>query len=478
MKKAIRLACKGVEYVDYLNLKEFQGNLKDLSKESYAKLRNEILERGFSFAPHVWKNKGVYYLLDGHQRVRTVRAMVEKEGYGCPELPVVPVEAKDLKEAKMKLLAATSQYGAMTGEGLYEFMEDAGLKFDEVNEHFSFAEIDFDHFNEEFFTEPKLDEDNSKDDEVPTISKVKRTKPGEVWCLGPHRLMCGDSTSPKDVFKLLGNEKIELCFTSPPYADQLEYNGGKDLSVEKLSEFISHTNKQVQFYAINLGYSRKDGELNTYWDVYIDEAKEAGLKLISWNVWDKGECGSIGNQTAMFGIRHEWVFVLGRKPKALNRTIPNKWAGDIAVSSVREKDGSLSEKAPNEVGKFKQLETVFAHSPVKARNTGIDHPAMFPVGLPLAYIEAMTGTKDKVYEPFGGAGTTLIAAQKLGRTCFVMELDQHYCDVILERWAQFTGEDPTRQADGKAWSVIKEQRTVETVRKPSKKGSERRVNGG
>jgi DNA modification methylase len=248
--------------------------------------------------------------------------------------------------------------------------------------------------------------------------------------------MCDDSTSIDDVDKLMNGQKAQFCFTSPPYADQREYNGGKELSTEHLATFIRTASGFCNFFAVNLGISRKDGEINQYWDDYIIEAKNCGLKLLSWNIWNReGMGGSIGNMTAMFPIEHEWIFVFGNDVKDINRTRDNKHAGESGKSTIRQKDG---ETTPNKwaINKKGKIGTVFTCDFARGKK---EHPAMFPVEFPIGYIESCTNSNDVVYEPFGGAGSTMIAAEKLGRKSYVMELDPKYCDVIVKRWEDFTG---------------------------------------
>lgn len=147
----IKISCTGATHIDYTELVPFQGNLKELSKANYAKLRKEILELGFSEPISVWKNDGKYYVLNGHQRLRTIRELVESEHYTCPPLPVNLVEASDIKEAKKKILALTSQYGKITDQGLYEFLNESSIDITEAEESFSFPEIDFKDFKDEYF---------------------------------------------------------------------------------------------------------------------------------------------------------------------------------------------------------------------------------------------------------------------------------------------------------------------------------------
>ena len=284
-------------------------------------------------------------------------------------------------------------------------------------------EIDTELLGIENFVIPEVVEPQCDEDEVPEAPAEPITKLGDIYKLGNHRLMCGDSTSIDAVEKLMDGEKAELCFTSPPYSDQREYGGGLELSTEHLAKFISTSFGMVNYYAVNLGYSRKNGEVNQYWDDYIKEAKACGLNFLSWNIWNKGECGSIGNQTAMFGISHEWIFVFGSKAKDLNLTMPNKAHGEKANhTGNRQSNGVIKKGKERIIREFSQLKTVYDCTAQKSRDE-IDHPARFPVEFPESYIEAMTCPGDIVYEPFGGSGTTMIAAEKLSRNSCLMELD-------------------------------------------------------
>ncbi len=278
------------------------------------------------------------------------------------------------------------------------------------------------------------------DDEVPEVTET-RCKVGDLWQLGNHRLLCGDSTNIDHVTKLftIGThaEQIELCFTSPPYADQREYNGGKELSTEHLATFIRASSWACALYAVNLGISRKDNELNQYWDDYIKEAKGLGLKFLSWNVWNKQGAGMhVGNATAMFGIEHEWILVFGEHKK-LKKTIENKHQFGSSTTTIRMPDGSTKHSS-NPGASHRQLGTIWSGDVYRGQD-GFPHPAMFPVALPETYIESCTSSKGAIYEPFTGSGSTIIACEKTNRRCYGMEIDPHYCDVIVARWEKFTG---------------------------------------
>jgi DNA modification methylase len=438
MGKIVKIACRGTDTISIDSLEPFQGNLKDLSEVNYEKLKKEIIELGFSEPISVWKFEGKNYVLGGHQRLRTLKAMRD-EGYEVPPVPVSYIEAEDVKEAKKKILALTSQYGEITRDGLYQFAIEAEITAKQIEESFRFPEINLKSWTKEFFednTVPPGPEGNGSSG----LASVSRVKPGDLILLGNHRLVCGDSTNMNDFEYLMQGETAEFCFTSPPYSDQRDYAGNLLLDPKHLASFLRAAFSRVNYFAVNLGIARRDGEVLTYWDDYISEARNLGLKLLSWNVWDKKECGNIGNHTAMFGISHEWIFVFGREKKDLNRTVPNKWAGEYQDHNhKRQKDGSLTKSKTRTVHEHSQLKTVISQSPKKNSATGLEHPAMFPVELPQAYIEACTNEGDLIYEPFAGSGTTLIAAEMLGRRACLMEIDPFYCDSIISRYEAFTG---------------------------------------
>lgn len=253
--------------------------------------------------------------------------------------------------------------------------------------------------------------------------------------------MCGDCTNPGDISRLMQDSHAKLLFTSPQYSDIYEYSGN-DLSPKHLASFIPAFRDFTDIFCVNLGLKKRDHEIITYWDEYISAAHECGLKLLSWNVWDKINPGSIAQQQFMFPLRHEFIFVFGQAPVKLNRTIP-KHGRDYLRGKIlperskrmRERNGEItrfhtSNHQPWE--KCKPLETVITQGPVKARP--VWGTAQMPVELAEEYIKAVTHEGDTVIDPFGGSGTTLVACEKLNRTCLTMEINPDSCNTIIERY--------------------------------------------
>jgi DNA modification methylase len=425
-----------ISYRSLESLIPYARNSRTHSDAQVAQIAASIREFGWTNPILVDGENGI---IAGHGRLSAARVL------GMDKVPVIELDGLSETQKRAYIIADNKlALNAGWDDELLrvEFEELSAEGFDLDLTGFSLEEIDA-------LTPQEVAEGLTDEDAVPEVPEDPVTKPGDIWLLGKHRVMCGDSTRLDAVEKLMGGQKAQFCFTSPPYADQREYNGGKELSTEHLATFIRTASGFCDFFAVNLGLSRKDGEINQYWDDYIVEAKNCGLKLLSWNIWNReGMGGSIGNMTAMFPIEHEWIFVFGNDVKDINRTRDNKHGGESGKSTIRQKGG---ETTPNSwaINKKGKIGTVFTCDFARGKK---EHPAMFPVDFPMRYIESCTSGNYVVYEPFGGAGSTMIACEKLGRQARLMELDPKYCDVIVKRWQDFTGKEATLESTGKTFA--------------------------
>lgn len=395
---------------------------KDLhpNDPEYQKIKKSIEE--FGYVDPVIVNSD-YTVIGGHQRLKVLKEM------GQAQIDVVVVDIPKNKEKALNV-ALNKIAGEWDDAKLLDLLQE--IKLDGL--------LDVTGFDDKEFA--ALERDLHKDDEPldtePQISRAEElrkewgTELGQIWQCGEHRVICGDCTDPAVVKRLMKGEMAVLCFTSPPYSDARNY-GGTDLNIDTLKRFIPASREHVSLYAVNLGIIRKENKILRYWDAYIQQAEDAGLSLISWNIWNRESAQSIAQQTAMFPIDHEWIFVFGETTKELNRTVKNKHAGHSVGITDRQKDGSLKPRGSKKtVGDFRPLGTVVTMPPHKSRDIG--HPAMFPVGLPVAYLEAITNNNDPVYDPFLGSGTTMIACENLGRKCRGCEIDPGYVAVELQRY--------------------------------------------
>lgn len=415
----MKIHCNYNELINPKKLKPNPKNPNSHDKDQIDRLCEILTYQGWRYPIKVSNQSG--FITSGHGRLASALKLNLKE---------VPVSYQDYEDEDQ-------EYADLVADNAIASWSNLDLS--QINIHVPELSPDFniDHLGIKNFTIDMSDKGLCDEDEIPE-TVVPISKRGDLYQLGSHRLLCGDSTDVADIGKLI-NEKVKLCFTSPPYSDMRDYNGQLELDPKHLAKFLM---APCDLFIVNLGLKRTNGKVDWYWKDYIDVASEIGLSFISWNVWDKGEAGSIGNQTAIFPLEHEFIFVFGEKID-LNKTIPCKHAG-IHKSSLRgsrEKDGRLNYKENNAVvSNMKKMGSVFRAPPEKARNLGHDHPAVFPVYFPEAFILSCTDKEDKVYEPFGGSGSTLIACEKTNRKCFMMEIDPHYCDVIVTRWEKYTGQ--------------------------------------
>lgn len=264
---------------------------------------------------------------------------------------------------------------------------------------------------------------------------------GQIWQLGEHRLMCGDSTKAEDVERLMNGEKADLCFTSPPYGQQRDYT---EESKEKVSDwdglmrgvFGNLPMSEAGQVLVNLGMIHRDGEWVPYWDAWIEWMQEQGWRRFGWYVWDQGS-GLPGDWNGRLAPSHEFIFHFNRESVRPEKCVEKKENSGPMGTNLRSKDGK--NQAPSSVcnDKNKIPDSVVRVNRNSAHGTG--HPATFPVPLPAFAMQCWHGA---AYEPFSGSGTTIMAAEQLGRKCYGMEIAPVYVAVALERWSQATGKTP------------------------------------
>ena len=279
------------------------------------------------------------------------------------------------------------------------------------------------------------------------------TKMGDVWLLDRHRVMCGDSTKKEDVERLMDGKKTELCFTSPPYGQQRDYGVGKvsDWDVLMHGVFSNLPMSEDGQVLVNLGLIHRDGEWIPYWQEWIEWMRSTGWRRFGWYVWDQGS-GLPGDWNGRLGPSHEFVFHFNKKS-----VYPVKWVDKLPESieighgtGMRGKNGKTPGKISSpekSLQPTKIPDSVIRVMRHKGRGIEIEHPAVFPVKLPEFFIKTWLGS---VYDPFCGSGTTLIACEQLNRTCYGMEIDPIYCDVIIKRWENLTGKAAKRENDARA----------------------------
>lgn len=277
---------------------------------------------------------------------------------------------------------------------------------------------------------------------------------------GRHRVMCGDSTSAHDVAKLMASAIATFVFTSPPYAQQRDYGAAKekvgDWDALMQGVFAAAPVSANAQLLVNLGLVHRDGEWLPYWVGWIDWMRAQGWRRFGWYVWD--QCpGLPGDWNGRPAPSHEFVFHFNREARKLHKTIESKHAGTtLGGGGLRSADGKVHAKtgAGNAIQSHRIPDSVFRVMRHKGAIQGGTHPAVFPVALVEDVLAAFTDPDELVFEPFCGSGTQVIAAEKMGRRCFGMEIDPAYVDVVCRRWLAFTGIQPIHEATGKTFSEM------------------------
>ena len=239
-------------------------------------------------------------------------------------------------------------------------------------------------------TELEPEEGNTDPDDVPDAPEEPTTKPGDLWILGNHRLLCGDSTNPQHVEKLMDGKKADMVFTDPPYGMRLDCDYSKMPRGENTYKNVIGDHEDFDPSCI----FQVDAPAYMIWgaDWFYDKLPN-GFSPI---VWDKQPYEVVAGPQNHFELC--WV-----KPKKKRTIIRHLWTGFTA----------------------------------KEKNEKRVHPTQKPVDVILKLLDLFDG--NVVVDLFGGSGTTLIACEKTSRHCRMMELDPAYCDVIVKRWEDFTG---------------------------------------
>lgn len=327
----------------------------------------------------------------GHTRVKAAQKL------GLKTIPCI--RADDLTEDQIKAFRLADNKTAEYAEWDFDKLE-AELKGIEFN----MGLFDF------HLPEPEVTDDDFDLEEALDEIDEPLTQSGDVWHLGRHRLVCGDSTQPSDMAKLMGTQQADLILTDPPYnvdyegatKDKLKIQNDK-MNDEKFLQFLTdaftrmheHSKKGAAIYVFHA-----DSEGYNFRSAF----KQAGYSLRQCLVWAKNAL-VLGRQDYQW--QHEPI-LYGWKDGA-----SHTWYGD-------------------------RKQTTLIHYN-KPQRSGV-HPTMKPVGLCGYFIANSSKEGDIVLDPFGGSGSTLMACEQNGRSCYTMEMDPKYCDVIVHRFEELTGQ--------------------------------------
>lgn len=342
------------------------------------------------------------FIVRGHGRLMSARKL------GLEKVPVSfqDYESEDQEWADLIADNRIAELAEMDRSELKDIIEQ--LDTGEIDLDLTgFDQESLEDLMSEFFTP---EEGLTDEDEIPE-SIVTRAKPGDLWQLGDHRLLCGDSTNEDEVKKLMDSQKADMVFTDPPYGVNVKggAKGNKTIAGDLTQVAIPFsfdiavkiaTTGDARFY-----FCGSEGNLSLYEKLFDRLLNQLPRHLI----WVKNAFNMKPNN---YHNQYEIIY-FGYKPKG---------------GSLKHWYSGRKEDEASDVWKIK-----------RDPSASYLHPTQKPVEIAERAIRNSSPSEAKVYEPFTGSGSTLIACEKLKRKCFGMELDPHYCDVIIQRWEDFTG---------------------------------------
>ncbi len=414
------------------DLKPAPYNPRDISDEALSGLRHSLEK--FGYVDLLVVNKRNMRIISGHQRYKILQAD------GAETVTAILVDVDEIQEQAMNVTLNSSEITGQWTAALIPLLER--LRNEAADDYINLRLKNLRDSVGDMGVE-NLGDGKTLPDDVPQAPEKTITQKGDLWILGQHRLLCGDSTNETDVARLMDGHKASLFATDPPYC--VDYtgadrpNGGRDWSnvyheidipdaVDFMRKFykagLKHIQEGTALYLWHASKRRSDIE---------GICKELGILIHQEIVWVK-PCVIL--TYSFYSWRHEpclLMWIKGNKPdyKPKNKSIGSVWT----VGYLRSGDPSTPEY----------------HTDVweldwdgKKRNPGIDHPTVKPTEVFAIPMRVHTTPGDICYEPFSGSGTQLIAGERLNRRVFAMEIEPVFCDVAVRRWEEFTGKKAQR----------------------------------
>ena len=378
-----------VEYIPVGQLKPYEKNARKHAEYDVGQIAESIEQYGFNDPIGIWGKDNI--IVEGHGRLLAAKKL------GMTEVPCIRLD--DLTDEQRR------EYAIMHNKTAELSTWDFDLLAAEI------PELDFSGFDIDWGLPADEEETEIVEDEAPEVDEESEpiTKLGDIWQLGRHKLICGDSTDKATVERLMDGKKANLCVTDPPYNVNYEGKteeklkiGNDSMSNEEFENFLTSS-----FLVIN--DILLEGGCFYVWHAFRSQREfenaldNVGLQVRQQLIWVKNSM-VLGRQDYQW--RHEPCFY-GWKEGT------HDWYSDRKQTTVLEFDRPTANK---------------------------EHPTMKPIAL-IAYQIKNSSKKDEiVFDGFGGSGSTLIACEQTGRKCYTCELDPKYCDVILKRYENLTGQ--------------------------------------
>lgn len=396
----------------------YAANARTHPDEQVAQIAGSIAEFGFN-VPCLVDERGV--LVAGHGRLLAAQRL------GLSQVPVIRLDHLSDAQARAYRIA-DNQIALNSGwDDALLSAEVARLKEDGVDlELLGFPEDELDRLLAGLDGEKGGNED---EDLVPEPPETPISRPGDLWILGRHRLLCGDATRASDVARLLGDVRPHLMVTDPPYGVDYDPSWRNEAGVSATTRTGRVSNDDRADW--REAWAVFPGDVAYVWHAGVhartvaESLDASGFPIRSQIIWSKSRF-VLGRGD--YHWQHEPCFYAVRKGAT------GHWQGARDQSTVWMIGGGGDEDAATVHGTQKPVECM--------RRPMVNN----------------SERGDAVYEPFAGSGTTLIAAESIERRCFAMEIDQRYCDVIIERWQSFTGSKAQLETDGRSFEDVRTER--------------------
>jgi len=374
-------------------VKPWAENPRGIKTKDYERLKRQILELGVYKPLLAVKENGHYIVLGGNMRIRALKEI------GIKEIEISIVQAKTKAQKIKYALSDNDRAGFYEEQALAELIYPhlAEIKLEDYKIDLG-EPIDLKQVVERFG--PDIDDGA---DDVPEIDDTPAiTKPGDLFMLGRHRLLCGDSTKAEDVARLMRREKADAIVTDPPYGV------GKEIANDRPIDLIALMSGFIKNIPKSAGIIIAFQSPQTF-PALLDVARSGGWRFgrILW-LWKPGTAFQVVPWHG-WARRSEAILVMERKANW------PEWVEYVPDMYAHEKGQNAHE------------ETIGDDS---------IHPTVKPLWV---VVDLIRHTVGNIFDPFLGSGTTLIAAEKLNRICYGMEIDPKYCDVIIKRYADYVG---------------------------------------
>ena len=368
-----------VEYIPINEITPYENNAKIHTPEQIEQIKKSIEEFGMNDPIGIWGKENI--IIEGHGRLMALKEL------GWTEVPVIRLD--DLTDEQRKAYTLIHNQTTM----------NTGFDLDILNEELQSIDLDMSDFGFDDIELDDIEEQEIIEDEVPEVPEEPKAKLGDIYQLGNHRLMCGDSTNKNDIDKLMNNIKADMVFTDPPYG--VDYKGINNDDRSGLEELLDKA------------FNNMKNNCNEGSSIYC---------------FHSDRCADIFNNIFR-KYCHFSSMIIWKKPSLV--------LSQTDYQSIHEPClyGWFDNGNHNFYGDRKQI-SVWEYD----RENIEGHTTPKPIKLICNALNNSSKKDNIIIDLFGGSGSTLIACEQLNRKCYMMELDPHYIDVIIQRWENFTGE--------------------------------------